>query len=306
MKDKKFLILIVINIGIIIGLIVTGFILYSKYLKIVSPLAPPISPVVSPGQIVDPEIFIAQFEDCLAGKLTPPLNPKINWHDAIYTLIEALSRRNEKSCLKLEEEKDLCLQYFFVLEALTKKNIEYCKKLDPLAHFPTCLAVIKEDVSYCEKIKNSLSKEICLAISKPEHCDYLSGTFDVAGHLLRVESYGIEGNKIKREEKGEIEEEEAKSLCRKNVYFVKALKEQNPVICNLPEIKKDNFTMLICEILSTPEPEKTWQNLRQKICYEKFGPTLALLKNDSSFCEKIPFKDTYNQGVYNFCLSQVK
>jgi len=54
------------------------------------------------------------------------------------------------------------------------------------------------------------------------------------------------------------------------------------------------------------EPEKEWQNLRQKICYEKLGPTIALLKNDPSFCEEIPFKEAYNQDLYNFCLKPFK
>ncbi len=121
-----------------------------------------------------------------------------------------------------------------------------------------------------------------------------------------LESYGVEGSKIIKRERNEIGEQEARTLCKKAAYFVKALKDKNPTICNSPEFKGDPFKTLICQILSTPEPEKEWRNLRQKICYEKLGPTMALLKNDPSFCEKIPSKDGYNQDLYKYCLAQIK
>lgn len=307
MKNRKFLILIIVNIGVIIGLIVAGFLLYSKYLKIVVPPLP--SPFLVPGYTIDPEVLLVQFESCLAGKEDPPLNPEASWSDTFYTIVRALSQRNEESCLKLEKEgKNDCLRYFYFFKALTKNDVNYCQKLKPLEssdNYLLCLTLAKNDKNFCQQIKNSLNQEICLAIFEPDRCNHLSGTFDASGIELQVESYGVKGSRTKRE-RNEIGAEEARAICRKNIYFLEAIKEKNPAICNLPEFKRDSFTMLICQILSTPEPEKEWQSLRQKICYEKLGPTIALLKNDPSICEKIPFKDAHNRDLYNSCLAQIK
>jgi len=308
MKDRKFLILIIINIGIVIGLIVAGFVLYSKYIKI-----PPPQPLLIPEPkdiATDPTFFLNQFENCLAGKEDPPLNPAGHWPDAIYTIVKALSQRNKEACLNLEEEqKEECLRYFYMFEMLTKSNADYCEELKPLMPseiYSYCLAAAKNDISYCQQIENSLSKEICLALLGPDRCDYISGDFEIGDiKAYKMESFGVEGRKIKKEEQT-LSEKDARSLCKKTVYFFKAIKEQNYTICNLSEIKKDSFATLLCQILSTLEPEKEWQNLRQKICYEKLGPTIALLKNDPSFCEKIPAKDDYNRELYNTCLAPIK
>ena len=165
-----------------------------------------------------------------------------------------------------------------------------------------CLAIIKNDVSLCEKVKDLFKKEVCKAIILgPEHCDQLSGYYKIP--ITRTES--IEGVVTRRVEIIEISEQEAKFTCRQESYLVRAIKNQNPAMCEYIGAK-EHLVMSICRILSNPDPKQEFRRFHQSFCYEKFALDIARIKNDPSICEKIPAKEARNLTYYQYCLAQFK
>jgi hypothetical protein len=309
MVSRKFLILItIINFGFLIFILGFGWILYSKYSKITPAQPQPIPESKKEVSPIESTFFSTKFENCLAGKEDPPLNPAGHWPDAFYTLVGALSQREEKACQRLEgTEKNQCLSFLYLFKTLTQNDPKYCENLKHISPFnyQRCLVFTKRDPSYCQNFENPLDKEICLAFFEGiDRCDRLSG--NIKAKRFKLESWEFSESKKIEEKEEVIPEKEAKIICRGSLLLVKAILEKNPTLCDLPEVKVDHFNSLICRILSTPEPAKEWQSLKKMICYEKFGPTMALINKDPYFCEQIPFKGEYNRDLYNFCLSQIK
>jgi hypothetical protein len=304
MTNKKILI-ILFGCIFIVGFILIGFILYQGRIQ-PEIIDLPIKEIPLPER--DRQI-LSHFEVCLTREERPILKPKEDATDRFYLILEALSQRDEKSCLKLEEEidkdaKNECLRYFYIANALLTKNYNYCEKLGNLTQNidwqKRCFATLKNDVSFCEKIKSLFKKESCKAIILGlEQCEYLSGYYKIP--ITRVESIG--GVITKRKEIKEISEEEAKNFCRRESYITKAIRKQDITICE--QIGIEQYTLMsFCRILASPNPKEEFNNLHKNFCYEKFAFEVARIKNDSSICEKIPAKQERNLALYQNCLAQ--
>jgi hypothetical protein len=299
---KKKILIILFGCIFIVGIVLSGFVLYQKTIQ-PEIIDLPIKEIPLPER--DRQILL-HFESCLIGQ-KPMLKPKESLIDQSYLILEALSQRSEKACLKLEEEidkdaKNKCLEYFYTINALLTKNYKYCEKIQDKSNQRRCFVILKNDVSLCEKEKDLLKRETCKSfILGVEQCNYLSGYYKIS--ITHTESIG--GVITKRKEIQEVSEEEAKNFCRQKSYFVRAIKEQNITICQQVGTEQD-ILRLFCRILSSLSPKEEFNNLHQNFCYEKFAFEVARIKNDASICEKIPAKQERNLILYQSCLAQFK
>ncbi len=300
MKNKKILF---ISCIFIVGII--GFVLGDRlalYQRIIQPEI--IEDIDIP--IRDKHV-LSHFEACLIGE-RPTLKPIHDLRDKFYVILEALSQRNEKACLRLEETaiKNECLRYFYSVNALLTNNQEYCEKLGNLMQDidwqKRCFAILKNEVSLCKEIQDLFKKEVCKAIILgPEHCDRLSGYYKIP--ITHTES--IEGAMTTRIEIKEIGEEEAKSFCRREAYLIRAIQNQDLAMCERIGMKQ-HIIMPTCRILSSPNPKKEFNKYHQDFCYEKFAFEIARIKNEPLICEKIPAKEARNLTYYQECLAQFR
>ena len=252
--------------------------------------------------------LLASFVNCLQGEPSFDINkdPK----DLYFITARALIDKDESGCLEISDQQAQkhCLRDFFRFTAFDNPNVSEsdCQKFFSEKNEQLfCLATLKKDLGTCSLIETPLKKEICKAVISldSKYCESLSGDFDSQG----VCSSREKGQKEIKNTCGIIGEEKAKSLCFNNFYLVKALREKDINLCDKIDTKTTPFAVLFCRVSLSPKPQEDFQEFYNDYsCYVNYAAKVAKIKNDPSFCEKIPLRDSVYQQVYQDCLSQFK
>ena len=292
---------------ITIGIIIVCFVILFGVLYFWVSKLPSLPESVFKIPAKDEEKALAEFRNCLDESKEPILDVENDQKDQYYIIAKALMEEDKGICVSLlEKEKDqnYCLKNFYEFMAMINNDDSYCKKItDSPSDSQICFAIVNEDLSYCDQVEPLLYQEICrAAVLGPEYCDNLSGSYDSKNVCTRIE--GLEGFE---ETCGQISEEEAKLHCRNSAYLVKALKNKDYETCQAIDFGTGHFARLFCIVLTSSEPQKEWRSFyNENRCYEKHATVVAKIKNDSSLCEKIPLKESYNQKEYQRCIDQFK
>lgn len=283
--------IIILIIGAIFYWIYISNKAYQEMMRVSHIQLPPIK-FQTPAEVVE------EFEKCLTEDYTQSL-ARLDQNDyrfISYKIAEALGRKDEQTCNELGEYKELCLGYLYRFLVLSTKDPFYIEKLRLIedSNNYSIEDFLNNDPNVCNEIENILDKKTCQAMVtlNPTYCNFSSE--DIT--LLKTQR-----KKYVRFEL--MDEEYAKDACLTGIYVKKAINERNPDYC----LKAVRFTNLYClAFLSTDYKKVIDKFFKENACYERYAFQMARIKNDKSFCEKIPFKDRQNKINYERCIEQFR
>ena len=277
--DKKRIKIIIVLIIIILAVISVCFYVFKKVPSWFS---------VSKIEQTDME---TQLEECRKfdydkmlelGNIAQP-----NYSEVLYVSLMSMLEKDKRFCELIigETQKNQCLDLFFAYNYSVSGNEEYLNQIKDVS--------LK---SFGEAIKSG-NQALC---PRNEARDIETCKAAAAGDTKIC----AESNKTN--DKGLLEE------CESNVYLAKALRAKDLELCqkiNREGHLTSEVQYLVClTVLGTKEKaaQEFIDSYRNKFCPHKYAFTIAKEKNDSSFCELIPWKETYNKANYSECIKLPK
>ncbi|RLC38111.1 MAG: hypothetical protein DRH33_05030 [Candidatus Nealsonbacteria bacterium] len=207
------------------------------------------------------------FQKCLnLENINLEENPEI-------AFCQALSQGKE-ICSKLsgEDDRKRCLVFSNIrqiIKAAEDKNLALCEKIGDDEIELSCQALLKNDIAICNRIPTFSRNVVCKAIvlNDENQCEIATTT-------------------------GE------KNACKDNFYHIKAMLNNNPVLCEKIE---GGLVRFYCQGFFEP---KSCQNIIYPRCFKKYAPEIIEKTNSRFICEEIPYKDDAYKELYHWCRSK--
>ncbi len=260
---------------------------------------------------VDDKAILDEFVSCQKG-YDPNSNPE-NRNDPnglFYFMAKAIADKDPQRCDNLADgqDKNQCLKTLDIIASIGSGDDRYCTELGKINPDDgvVCEAMVKKDISLCS-IKDAFKNHLCLAAAARNDnvCQELTGSYGSKGSCLSTDGNRNSQNFGVEESCGQINANDAQSLCKESVAFVKAIEDKNYDECAKIDSNSGSFTKFFCQVAIKDDGNAELNKIyADNACYEKYASKMAKIKNDPSICENIPEKDGQNKDNYQQCKNQ--